>query len=390
MFIKELEELGKKGEEYLKAKELSEDDHEAGKKELARQVLGQMWSVKAARNREWERQFSWYVEDEEEEDGSTELSLDYNAIDEAIARHQHIKKHGTDANFKKEGSPSIEEPHIISEKEYGDFTLIIKDIGETNVHNLPEHIDGKIDLMDNGEGLLGSDDLKELRFHISIPKVKFRCCRPDIWIDSEPKYYNDLRSIQFTIVSKKEGYSLNGKFSLEYLSGFAEKSSSKRQIGFFAYILEIDGTIIHSIDYTGMETKEEYDRRKLVQIPEDGHLHEGSEVGKAEMHKFTGDIFGSYSPMPKSLKGEIIVQFELDKSDTVTEKPPSKSGSSASSDFPNVRIIPVEVRNLSKDYSHFLSTLNIFRIYLICPKKGFKSYLNQMKMMIFTQSKLKT
>ena len=358
--LKQLIEWTAKGDDYLKDKhDLTVDEHEAGKKELSKQILRQKWNLIEAREREFDKRISYFEDENDEEEGLEEFSLDYDAIDEAIERHQHVKKYGTDANFKRDGSPTPEEPLIISDSNYGDYKLTIKDIGETNYHNVPEHINGKVEMIDNGDGLKGTDnDLKELKLRITIPKVNdaFRCCRVESLEDVQPKYNSDLRSIHFSI-SSEEGLNLDGKFSLEYVCGFSEKSAIERQIGLFYYLLEISGTKIRSIDYRGMETKEEYDRRKLVQIPDHGKLHEGPEASKiAEMHKFVGDIYGSYPPMPRSLKGEIIVKFELQKNENVLEKEvPLKFGSSTGSPgVPNAHLANVKTskENGVKQYAH--------------------------------------
>ena len=351
-FIQRLTELTKLGQTYLKNKGLTQDEYEAGKAELSKQMMGQLWSGLEIRSKRMDRIAIDHIygdyDEEEEKRALAEPSIDYDEIDLAVARHQHKVKHGNDAHLEGEWSGTFAEPFLISEKNFGDYKVVIKDVGKNNAHDLPEHIPGSIELKDNGEGLEGTEDWKVLKIDIDIPKVQLRCCRISSMTELEPKYNDDLRSLYFSITSEN-GFNLDCKFSFEYLCGFEEKKTEV-QYGFFGYILELSNVKIRSIDYSRLGTKEEYDRRYGAPRTEYGKLHEGLETSKAVVHKFRGDIYGNYPRQPKSIKGSIIVNFKPN-GNLKEEEDKVNLGSPTLPANPNIKLIPqdviVEYRNVT-------------------------------------------
>ena len=235
-------------------------------------------------------------------------NIDYDYFIESMfpARlRRNFKNYGGDEFEEKVSQATPDKPIIISSQKHDYYELRIKDIGATNDDLDPSHIDGKIALKNNGIDLDSADDI-ELEFHIIIPKLKLRCCRND-GIEG-PKYYSDIRTINFDILSKK-GLILDCKFYTKYQC--KRKIDKEGWAGSFWFQLEIENTSMQYIDYN-IEAIDTYDHRYGPWTRYFHAIHKNEKVKEpvSKLEEYSGG-FGSFPTKPTTIQGVIKTKFRI-------------------------------------------------------------------------------
>jgi len=238
--------------------------------------------------------------------GDPNFQYDEEIIEEAIARHRRQQRFGTE--FPHNDNPATEEnPIVYSPQRYGQYEVVVWDVGEMNEHYLPTHMFGVLELVKNGRGL-ENDGIKVLEISIHIPKLRLRCCDTSSDLAQiKPKYLSDSKSIHFRITAKNK-LLVEGKFIVKYSCNVDVEPN----IGYFEYKLELKNTKLKSVDYTKMKTIEiERSWRKKKELIQYGKLiqiNDGESQQSVKLEYPTKGLSG-YPPKPVSMKGVIKAKF---------------------------------------------------------------------------------
>ena len=180
-----------------------------------------------------------------------------------IEDYRRLQKRGTEFPINdNEATP--ENPTIVSIDNYGNYKLIVKDVGDTNDDLISSHIDGSVKL----NYLDGDQELFSISLELNIPNLNFRCCKSNA-IKSGPDYYTDKRSLHFSILSSDEETTNPDTSSLDVI--FETKYDCNEnpieeriKTGHFSYQLYIKDAVIEAIDYSKLATKEDKLKHSLV------------------------------------------------------------------------------------------------------------------------------
>ena len=319
---------------YLKSQDLTEDELQVGKEEVARQTLDKIWNMEKQSSTSEKKEYQ-----ERDDEGLMLLgqpfSIDYDAIDEEIDKYRHFMAHGTDSHFSGELTGSLNKPIILSEEYFNNFfRIIIYDFGKVNQNNQPEQINGYLKIKNKGVGMRGGkEDTHEMQLELDIPELTFRCCKPPSYEEVVQKYSRDQRSLWFSIWSRKD-WAVLGTFDFQYDCNARDKRDG-RSVGVLGYKMTLLTADVSNIDYSKVETHGVYDPLK----PSEDVQYGVELMDNWIMQFFHGDLQGSYPNQPTSLKGVINVTFKVSEKDKDAKDFKVNLGSPASPANPHEKLL---------------------------------------------------